>query len=78
MVRCRIAAREQCAAKMSHSLKTFTDASDEKFAAPDRAVIAVARAVETDAHDSLLPFAALGEHGGEMRAMMLDASRVRR
>src|SRR5271156_5374332 len=74
MVRRCIAAGEQCTAKMSHSLETAANAADEKLATPDRAVISVACAVETDADDTFLPFASLRKHGGNVSAVVLDAS----
>src|SRR5271154_1362793 len=74
MVRRCIAAGEQCAAKMGDSLKPIAHAADEKLAAPDRAVISVACAVETDADDTFLPFAALRKYGGNVCAVVLDAA----
>ncbi len=65
-------------AKMSHSLKTFADAPGEKFAAPDRAIIPITRAVEADAADALLPFASLCNHRGHVCAVVLNALRFGR
>ena len=48
--------------------------AEQGFAPPDRAVVSVSRTVETDAHDPFLPFAAFGKHGGNVSAVVLDAS----
>ncbi len=69
-----IAAGQDGAAQMSDAVKAILDAANEDFAAPDRAIVAVARAVETHADDALVPFAALGKNGSDVRAVMLDAS----
>jgi hypothetical protein len=59
---------------MRYALKTFAQAPGENLAAPDRAVIAIAGSVETDADDALVPRAPLGEHGSDVCAMMLHGA----
>ncbi len=71
MMRRGVAAGEYRATKMSHALEAFADASTKDLAAPDRAVVAVARAIEADADNAFVPFSALGEHGGDMCAVVL-------
>ncbi len=51
--------------------EAFAEAARQDFAAPDAAVIAVAGAVEADADDACVPGGVLGEHRGDVRAMML-------
>ena len=56
---------------MRDAVEAVADAAHEELAAPDRAVVAVAGAVEADADHALVPCAALGEHRRDVRAMML-------
>ena len=59
---------------MRNAFEAVTHAADENLAAPNGAVIAVTRAVETDADDALVPGTALGEHGSDVSAMMLHGN----
>src|SRR5208282_158776 len=67
-------ARQEGASEVSDPLKAILDAADEDFTAPNRPIVAVTRAVETDADDALAPLAALGENRSDVGAVMLDAS----
>ncbi|HJZ72553.1 MAG TPA: hypothetical protein VKE51_12500 [Vicinamibacterales bacterium] len=57
---------------MPDAPESFLDAADEEFAAPDRAVVSVAGAVERDAEGAPREGPAFGQHAGHVRAMMLD------
>ena len=78
IVSCSIAAREDRSTKVSHAFEAIADASHKHFATPDCTVVAVARAIETYAHNSFVPFPTLGKHRGKMCAVMLDATRLQR
>src|SRR5580704_9545778 len=71
MRRGRIAAGQRCFAQMRHARESCAHAAGENFTAPNRAVVAVAGAVEADADHALVPRAALREYGSNMRAVML-------
>src|SRR5579859_3959024 len=59
---------------MADSLEPILHTSDENLTTPDRAIVAVSRAIEAHACHSPAPFAALGEHGGNMGAMVLHST----
>ncbi len=69
-----VTAGKHCTAEVSDPVETVLDAADEDFASPNRSVVAVSGAVEADADDALLPFAALGQNRSNMRSVVLDAS----
>src|SRR3984957_7948830 len=73
-----IAAREDRSTKVSHAFEAIADASHKNFAAPDRAVVAVARAIEANSHNAFVPFAAYGKDRSDVRAVVLDTSRFGR
>ena len=57
---------------MRHSLEALRHAAGENFAAPDGAVVAVARAVETHTQHGLSKLATLRQHRGHVSAVMLN------
>src|SRR5271168_4000300 len=70
----RIAAGQYRRAEMGDALEAFAGAAGKNFAAPDGAVVAVARAVETDADNSFVPCSALRQDGSDVRAVMLHSA----
>src|SRR5579864_4156432 len=71
-----IAAREDRSTKVSHAFEAVADASHKNFATPDGAIVAVARAIEANSHNAFVPFAAFGEDRSNVRAVMLNTSRL--
>ena len=62
---------------MSDPRETVRDAAGEKFATPDCSVVTVAGAVEAQAEHPAAPLFSFGEHGSDVRAMVLDAAPLR-
>src|SRR5580658_1067623 len=62
---------------MRDALEAFAHTASENLTAPDRGVVAVARAVETDADNSLVPCIALRKDGSDVRAVMLHSALFR-
>src|SRR5580704_9294304 len=73
-----IAAREDRSTKVSHAFEAVADAPHKKFATPDRAVVAVARPIEANAYNALVPFATFREDRGDVCTVVLDTSRFGR
>src|SRR3954454_1167708 len=69
-----IASGERRRTEVHRALKPFGDAADQELTAPDSAIVAIARPVEAHADYSLRPRPALGEHGGNVGAVVLDAA----
>ena len=79
MARGGVAARRaRPAAGARRASKPVPNAAGEDLAAPDRAVVAVARAVEAHAEHALVPGPALGEHRRYVRAMVLHRPQLGR
>src|SRR5690349_14875334 len=62
---------------MGDALETWAYAAGKNFAASDRAIIPVPCAIETCPDDARVPCAPLGEHGSDVRSMMLRRAFVR-
>ena len=69
---CGIAAGKRCRTQMADPSKALAYAPHEELAAPNRAVIAVARSIERDADDASADLPPLGKNARNVRAMMLD------
>ena len=57
---------------MRNPLEAIANASNENLAAPNGAVITVARAVKTDADNARVPRITFSEDGRNVSAVMLD------
>jgi hypothetical protein len=60
-----------------HPLETIPNAAGEKLSTPDASVVAISSAIETDADHALVPALPLGQHGSNVRMMMLDRALLR-
>ena len=70
----RVAAGERGRPQVRDALEAVLDAAHEELAAPDRAVVAVAVPSRLTPSTRVSPGAALGQHRGDVRAMMLDGA----
>src|ERR1700722_13514245 len=73
-----IAAREDRSTKVSHAFEAVADAPHKNFATPDCAVVAVARPIEANAYNALVPFAVFRKDRGDVCTVVLDTSRFGR
>src|SRR5580704_6705945 len=73
----RIAAGQNGGSQMSDALEASAHAADKNLAAPDGSIIAVARAVETDTDDLLVPCSTLRKDGSDVGAVMLHSAPLR-
>src|SRR5579872_520733 len=71
ILRGRIATRKRRAAQMSNAIESLAHTAQKNLATPNRAIIAIAGAVETDAEDAFVPGCVLGQNRGDVSAMML-------
>ena len=72
MLRSGVASWKRGLPEMGNPVEPTRQTACKYFSAPNAAVVAVASAVEADSEDPLVPLAAFGKHGGNMRAVVLD------
>src|SRR5690349_2889953 len=63
------------APQMRDAFKALSDAAGENLATPNRAVVAVTRAVKAKSNHARVPGTTLGDHGRDVRTMMLHRDR---
>src|ERR1700733_12496755 len=72
----RVATGQHRAAQVSYAIKAVLNTANKDFAAPNAAIVAIARTVEADSDNAGVPCAALGENRSNVGAMMLDCHRL--